>query len=164
MNKRAYRAWTPDEEAYLPKFVAQHPDLSWKQRAHQYSATRKPRSDESLRSKLGQLTKGIKRYRPTNTRGSNLRSNTTRTAKAARKQRRRETSSLSVCLPQMHSEQEGDGASGQAGPVFRSRQDSYTSPQYCADERLSQFEQTIMTRHVGQKNRPSRSYGKLFAI
>lgn len=165
MSKRGYRAWTPGEEAKLPCWVAQHSNLTWEERAHQYSVTCKPRSGEAIRSKLQNLRKGIKRHRPLNKRGSNLRSNTAKTAKTARKQRRRETPSLSVCLPHMHSEQEGDEAPGQAAPVLRSQQESYASPQHCAEDRLSQYKQTTMARYVGQqKHHSSWSYGKTFAI
>ncbi|KAH8430216.1 uncharacterized protein LDX57_007885 [Aspergillus melleus] len=60
----------------------------------------------------------------------------------------------------MHSEQERDEAPGQAAPVLRSQQESYASPQHCAEDRLSQYKQTTMARYVGlQKHHSSWSYG-----
>jgi hypothetical protein len=66
MGKRVYREWTPTEEAQLPHWIVLHPDSewSWDKRAKEYSETIRPRTAESLRSKLRQLRKNIRRRRP----------------------------------------------------------------------------------------------------
>jgi hypothetical protein len=62
MAKRNYRAWTPGEESDLEPWVALYPDLTWSERAKKYSIERKPRSAESLRTKLRLLKKNIRRH------------------------------------------------------------------------------------------------------
>ncbi|KAL2841289.1 hypothetical protein BJX68DRAFT_278664 [Aspergillus pseudodeflectus] len=66
MGKRVYREWTPNEEARLPHWIVLHPESkwSWDMRAKEYSETIRPRTAESLRSKLRQLRKNIRRRRP----------------------------------------------------------------------------------------------------
>lgn len=66
MGKRGYREWTPTEEARLPHWIGAHPDSewSWDMRAEEYTRTIRPRTAESLRSKLRQLRKNIRRRRP----------------------------------------------------------------------------------------------------
>ncbi|KAI3120538.1 hypothetical protein CBS147326_9422 [Penicillium roqueforti] len=56
MGKRRYREWTPTEEARLLHWMVLHPDSewSWDTRAEKYSKTIRPRTAESLRSKLPQ--------------------------------------------------------------------------------------------------------------
>ena len=98
MGKRGYREWTPTEEARLPHWVVLHPEpeWSWDMRAKEYSKTVQPRTAESLRSKLRQLRKNIKRRRPVRRRQA--RTAQGMTAKQARKeqQRTRERSSIAT--------------------------------------------------------------------
>ncbi|OJJ51941.1 hypothetical protein ASPSYDRAFT_52761, partial [Aspergillus sydowii CBS 593.65] len=88
-----YREWTPTEEARLLHWMVLHPDSewSWDMRAKEYSRTIRPRTAESLRSKLRQLRKNIRRHRPVRRRQA--RTAQGMTAKQARKeqQRTRET-------------------------------------------------------------------------
>lgn len=161
MNRRDYRAWTPAEEASLLQWVNQHLDLSWKERAREYSATHKPRSDESLRSKLGQLLKGIQRQRPINNRGSKKRNstaNTANTAKMARKRQRREAPLPSVYMPQTHGGQEGDEGPGPVTPAPRSQLEGYTSPPHWAHDRLSQCEPTASPRHASPRHASQKKH------
>lgn len=65
VDKRNYRAWTPDEERELQSWVDRHPNLKWSERARKYSIERKPRTAESLRTKHRLLKKNIRRYRRT---------------------------------------------------------------------------------------------------
>lgn len=96
MGKRGYREWTPTEEARLPHWIGAHPDSewSWDMRAEEYTRTIRPRTAESLRSKLRQLRKNIRRRRPI--RRQQARVAPRGTAKQARKeqQRTREMSPL----------------------------------------------------------------------
>lgn len=59
MGRRDYRPWSDEEEEKLEEWVAQHLDLTWPERAEKYSKTFCPRSSESLRSKLRQVTRNI---------------------------------------------------------------------------------------------------------
>ncbi|KAL2801530.1 hypothetical protein BJX63DRAFT_417191 [Aspergillus granulosus] len=52
MPKRIYRAWTPGEEDRFPSWIASNQHLGWKEKARKYSVECKPRSEESLRTKL----------------------------------------------------------------------------------------------------------------
>lgn len=61
MGGRGYRLWTHAEEDNLEGWVAQHLELTWDERAEEYSQTVCPRSSESLRSKLRQIKRGIRR-------------------------------------------------------------------------------------------------------
>jgi len=54
MGRQDYRPWSDEEEEKLEGWVAQHLDLTWPERAEEYSKTICPRSSESLRSKLRQ--------------------------------------------------------------------------------------------------------------
>jgi hypothetical protein len=63
LDKRNYRAWTPDEERELQSWVDRHPNLKWSERARKYSIERKPRTAESLRTKHRLLKKNIRRHR-----------------------------------------------------------------------------------------------------
>jgi hypothetical protein len=96
MGKRVYREWTPTEEARLPHWIVLHPESewSWDMRAKEYSETIRPRTAESLRSKLRQLRKNIRRCRPVPRRRASIAQGMT--AKQARKaqQRAREMSPL----------------------------------------------------------------------
>ncbi|KAJ1713223.1 hypothetical protein NYO67_4599 [Aspergillus flavus] len=61
MGRRGYRPWTHAEEENLEGWVAQHLALTWDERAEKYSQTVCPRSSESLRSKLRQIKRNIRR-------------------------------------------------------------------------------------------------------
>ena len=89
MGKRGYREWTPTEEARLPHWVVLHPEpeWSWDMRAEEYSKTIRPRTAESLRSKLRQLRKNIRRRRPVRRRQA--RTAQGMTAKQTRKEQQR---------------------------------------------------------------------------
>ncbi|KAL4918112.1 hypothetical protein BDW62DRAFT_210808 [Aspergillus aurantiobrunneus] len=89
MGKRGYREWTPTEEARLLHWMVLHPDSewSWDMRAKEYSKTIRPRTAESLRSKLRQLRKNIRRHRPVRRRQA--RTAQGMTAKQARKEQQR---------------------------------------------------------------------------
>ncbi|RJE18574.1 hypothetical protein PHISCL_09093 [Aspergillus sclerotialis] len=104
MGKRRYREWTPTEEARLPHWVVLHPEpeWSWDMRAEEYSKTIQPRTAESLRSKLRQLRKNIRRRRPVRRRQA--RTAQGMTAKQARKeqQRTRERCSLTTTRVPAH--------------------------------------------------------------
>lgn len=63
MGRRGYRPWTHAEEVNLEGWVAQHLELTWDERAEKYSQTVCPRSSESLRSKLRQIKRNIRRRR-----------------------------------------------------------------------------------------------------
>jgi hypothetical protein len=63
MGRRGYRPWSHAEEDNLEEWVAQHLDLTWDERAEKYSQTVCPRSSESLRSKLRQIKRDIRRRR-----------------------------------------------------------------------------------------------------
>jgi hypothetical protein len=95
MGKRVYREWTPTKEAQLPHWIVLHLDSkwSWDMRAKEYLETIHPRTAESLRSKLRQLRKNIRRRRPV---PRKARIEQGMTAKQARKaqQRAREISPL----------------------------------------------------------------------
>ncbi|KAI3098434.1 hypothetical protein CBS147333_9069 [Penicillium roqueforti] len=89
MGKRGYREWTPTEEARLLHWMVLHPDSewSWDMRAKEYSKTIRPRTAESLRSKLRQLRKNIRRHRPVRRRQARIARGMT--AKQARKEQHR---------------------------------------------------------------------------
>ncbi|CEL11751.1 hypothetical protein ASPCAL14848 [Aspergillus calidoustus] len=89
MGKRVYREWTPTEEARLPNWIVLHPDSewSWDMRAKEYSETIRPRTAESLRSKLRQLRKNIRRRRPVPRKKARITQGMT--AKQARKEQQR---------------------------------------------------------------------------
>lgn len=89
MGKRGYREWTPTEEDRLLHWMVLHPDSewSWDMRAEEYSKTIRPRTAESLRSKLRQLRKNIRRRRPVRRRQA--RTAQGMTAKKARKEQQR---------------------------------------------------------------------------
>lgn len=61
MGRRDYRPWSDEEEEKLEGWVAQHLNLTWLERAEEYSKTFYPRSSESLRSKLRQVKWNIRR-------------------------------------------------------------------------------------------------------
>lgn len=63
MGKRGYRPWSHAEEDHLEEWVAQHLELTWDEIAEEYSQTVCPRSSESLRSKLRQIKRNIRRRR-----------------------------------------------------------------------------------------------------
>lgn len=94
MGKRRYREWTPTEEARLLHWMVLHPDSewSWDTRAEKYSKTIRPRTAESLRSKLRQLRKNIRRHRPVHRRQARIAQGMT--AKQARKEQQRTRDAL----------------------------------------------------------------------
>ncbi|KAL4867245.1 hypothetical protein BDV12DRAFT_210020 [Aspergillus spectabilis] len=104
MGKRGYREWTPTEEARLLDWMVLHPDSewSWDMRAEEYSKTIRPRTAESLRSKLRQLRQNIRRRRPVRRRQARIAQGMT--AKQARKkqQRTREAPPLATTRAPAH--------------------------------------------------------------
>ncbi|KAL4862641.1 hypothetical protein BDV12DRAFT_202855 [Aspergillus spectabilis] len=62
MGRREYRPWSYEEEDNLEGWVDQHLNLTWPERAEEYSKTVCPRSSESLRSKLQQVKRNIRRH------------------------------------------------------------------------------------------------------
>lgn len=68
MRRRDYRPWSQEEEDNLEEWVAKHLSLTWDERAEIYSDTICPRSSESLRSKLRQVKRNIRRRRALHTR------------------------------------------------------------------------------------------------
>ena len=98
MGKRRYREWTPTEEARLPHWVVLHPEpeWSWDMRAEEYSKTIRPRTAESLRSKLRQLRKNIRRRRPVRRRQGRTAQGMTANQARKKQQRTRERSSLTT--------------------------------------------------------------------
>jgi hypothetical protein len=144
MGKRGYRAWTPTEEARLPHWMVLHPDSewSWDMRAEEYSKTIRPRTAESLRSKLRQLRKNIRRRRPVRRRQMRIPQGVT--AKQARKEqpRTREMSPLEATRVPAHRMHTGFRDIG-AGPeqAERSGQAVLTA----------EFLRSLPTTQVGRK-------------
>ncbi|KAI3120201.1 hypothetical protein CBS147326_9549 [Penicillium roqueforti] len=89
MGKRGYCEWTPTEEGRLLHWMVLHPDSewSWDMRAEEYSKTIRPRTAESLRSKLRQLRKNIRRRRSVRRRQARIAQG--KTAKQVRKEQQR---------------------------------------------------------------------------
>ncbi|KAJ5642322.1 hypothetical protein N7490_006322 [Penicillium lividum] len=64
-KKAEYISWLPEEEDNLQEWIARHKHLPWKEICREYFRQHgKRRSINSLRSKLEQLEKGIRRKRP----------------------------------------------------------------------------------------------------
>ena len=63
MGRRDYHPWSDEEADKLEGWVAQHLDLTWDERAEEYSKTISPRLSDSLRSKLRHVKQNIQKRR-----------------------------------------------------------------------------------------------------